>query len=157
ILWEMLTGERREATPAEELQASDATSSARVRPSGMHRDLDARHDAVVFSLLDREPARRPADAFAARRALGALPWPSSIERVAIPRAERKKVSERPSGVRLLPDGDGAEIDQWLGRRVVSVPLEPAMLGRASLFARADHPALQAVLRVDRPGHAIWLA
>jgi hypothetical protein len=60
-------------------------------------------------------------------------------------------------MRLLPDDTGAEVDQWLGRRVASLPLEAPLLARASLFARADHPALQAVLRVDRTSRAIWLA
>lgn len=160
ILWQLLTGERPEAT--REIVADDAPPSTlgargRVRPSGVHRDLDARHDAVVFALVDDDPLKRPEDAFAARKALGALRWPNTIERVRAPRAERKE-SERPSGVRLLPDVmTGAEIDQWLGRRVVSIPRDPASLARASAFARADHPAIQAVLRVDRETHSIWLA
>jgi serine/threonine-protein kinase len=160
ILWEMLTGERPEATPAnDEPPASGAVAPGRVRPSGVHRDLDARHDAVVFSLIDDDPVKRPEDAFAARRALGALRWPNTIDRIAIPRPTRANESDRPSGVRLLPDesGSGIEIDQWLGRRIVSIPLDASTLARASLFARADHPALQTVLRVDRQNHAIWLA
>ena len=169
ILWEMLTGERPEAQPAgastwrssadpdEPPPSSGMGGEGRVRPSGMHRDLDARHDAVVFALVADDPNRRPADAFAARKALGALRWPNTIERVAVARPEQKKPSERPSGMRLLPDETGSSIDQWLGRRVVSVPLDPPMLARASAFARADHPALQVVLRVDRPARAIWLA
>jgi eukaryotic-like serine/threonine-protein kinase len=172
ILWEMLTREKPEPAPPSQARAERTlpTSSVddapplsglavlgRVRPSGVHRDLDARHDALVFSLLDQDPERRPPDAFAARKALGALRWPHTIERVTVPRAERKQVTERPSGARLQPDDTGPSIDQWLGRRVVSIPLEPATLARASAFARADHPALQVVLRVDRPSRAIWLA
>ncbi|MBN9164177.1 MAG: hypothetical protein BGO98_49400 [Myxococcales bacterium 68-20] len=169
ILWEMLTGERPEAQPAgastwragagpdEPPPSSSVGGEGRVRPSGKHRDLDARHDGVVFSLVADDPSRRPADAFAARKALGALQWPDTIERVAVARPEQKMPSERPSGMRLLPDETGSSIDQWLGRRVVSVPLDPPMLARASVFARADHPALQVVLRVDRPARAIWLA
>jgi serine/threonine-protein kinase len=165
ILWEMLTGERPEAKPPATAASgehdgappSSVGAEGRVRPSGVHRDLDARHDALVFSLVSDDPARRPEDAFAARRALGALRWPNTIERVAPPRPARKMVSERPSSRRLLPDESGSEIDQWLGRRVVSVPLDPTTLARASLFARADHPALQTVLRVDRENQVIWLA
>jgi serine/threonine-protein kinase len=166
ILWEMLTGERPEARPAgaspiDEAPASSRAagpgSTARVRPSGVHRDLDARHDAVVFALIDEDPGKRFENAFEARRALGALRWPSTIERVATARATRKNVTERPSGMRLSADETGTNIDQWLGRRVVSVPLDPPTLARASLFARADHPALQAVLRVDRESRTIWLA
>ena len=149
MLWEMLTGERPEARMDE--------SHERTRPSGVHRDLDARHDAAVFALLAEDPAHRPADAFVARQMLRGLKWPATIERVSIPRPRPKMPSERPSGVRLLPDESGGEIDQWLGRKVVSVPLDAASLARASLFARADHAALQPVLRVDRLGGAIWLA
>jgi eukaryotic-like serine/threonine-protein kinase len=180
ILWEMLTGQKPEVkmaggastfgestlnSPGGGEEGAGPSSSVgaddRVRPSGVHRDLDARHDAVVFSLVDDDPLKRPEDAFAARRALGALRWPSTIERVAVPRAteRKKKESERPSGMRLLPDdsGSGSEIDSWLGRKVISIPLSPPNLARASLFARADHPVLQAVLRVDRENRAIWLS
>ncbi len=164
ILWEMLTGDRPVAsnTPATLASGEDAGPSSgvdaegRIRPSGVHRDLDARHDAAVFALVARDPARRPPDAFAARKALGALRWPSTVERAAIPRVERRAPSERPSGVRLLPDARGAT-DQWLGRRVVPVPLDEHTLARASAFARADHPALQVVLRVDRVSGTIWFA
>jgi serine/threonine-protein kinase len=166
ILWEMLTGERPEAHYDDSSRdlagppSAGRQDSSRIRPSGVHRDLGPRHDAVVFSLLADDPEKRPEDAFAARRQLGALKWPVTIERVAAPRAERKAAAERPSGKRLLPDADdphGPDVDQWLGRRVVRVPLDPSTLSRASLFARADHPALQAVLRVDRGDGAIWLA
>jgi serine/threonine-protein kinase len=187
LLWEMLTGEKPEARTAEtshdptsarggtlppgstrsasippssdldEPPPSSIGAASRIRPSGVHRDLDARHDAVVFSLIHEAPLKRPEDAFAARRALGALRWPTTIERVAIPRPQRNAVSERPSGTRLMADEKGTDVDQWLGRRVVSVPLDPQMLARASVFARAAHPALQVVLRVDREARAIWLA
>ncbi|MBX3227976.1 MAG: protein kinase [Labilithrix sp.] len=168
ILWEMLTGQKPEAelaggastfstfTGGEEAPPSSRLAG-RVRPSGIHRDLDARHDEVVFALVDDDPARRPEDAFAARRALGALRWPTTIERIAVPQRAMKRPSERPSGVRLMPDEHGTEVDQWLGRKVVSVDLDAPTLARASAFARADHAALQAVLRVDRAGGAIWLA
>ncbi len=150
ILWEMLTGERPEA--------GLGAATLRVRPSGVHRDLDARHDALVLSLLAQDPKDRPEDAFAARRALGSIQWPNTLDRVSAPRSEGRRESERPSAVRLLPADDGdIEIDQWLGRKVVCLPLDPATLARASLFARADHHALQAVLRVDRAGGNIWLA
>lgn len=166
ILWEMLTGERPEVriggastfgSDPDDATSGSTPDSLRIRPSAVHRELDARHDAVLFSLVDEDPSRRPEDAFAARRALGALWWPSTIERAAAPRTARKKPSDRPSAIRVIPDETGAEVDQWLGRRVVSVPLEPPMLARAAMFARADHPALQTVLRVDRTNQVIWLA
>lgn len=153
MLWEMLTGEKPEA--------GLGAATLRVRPSGVHRDLGARHDALVLSLLSQDPRDRPEDAFAARRALGSIKWPNTIDRVAAPRSEGRRESERPSAVRLLPADDeserGIEVDQWLGRKVVCLPLDPTTLARASVFARADHHALQAVLRVDRAGGSIWLA
>lgn len=151
ILWEMLTGEKPEA--------GLGASTLQVRPSGVHRDLSAKHDSLVLSFMSQDPKDRPDDAFAARRALGAMKWPNTIEKVAAPRAEARRESDRPSGVRLLPSTDdrGIEIDQWLGRKVVCLPLDDATLARASIFARADHHALQAVLRVDRTGGQVWLA
>jgi serine/threonine-protein kinase len=149
ILWEMLTGERPEASHA------NGPTTLGIRPSGVHRDLDARHDALVMSFLSPDPDARPEDAFRARKALGALKWPNTIERAAAPRVERTK-SDRPHAIRLVPDGE-AQLDQWLGRRVVTLPLDGSTLARASTFARADHPALQNVLRVDREGGEIWLA
>lgn len=148
LLWEMLTGERPEA------HSSGAT--LRTRPSGVHRDLDTRHDRLVLSFLAADPDARPEDAFAARRALGAVPWPHTVERVAAPRVERPK-SDHPMALRLARQQDGTATDTWLARRVVTLDLDPKMLARASAFARADHPALQAVLRVDRGEGEIWLA
>lgn len=148
LLWEMLTGERPDA------HSSGATM--RTRPSGVHRDLDTRHDTLVLQMLAAEPDNRPQDAFAARRALGALRWPHTIERVAGPRVERPK-SDHPQSLRLVEQPDGTEMDTWIDRRVVTMPLDARKLQRASVFARADHPALQAVLRVDRAAERIWLA
>ncbi|MBX3188480.1 MAG: serine/threonine protein kinase [Labilithrix sp.] len=148
LLWEMLTGERPEA--------GLGAATLRARPSGVHRDLDTHHDTLVLSFLDQDPAGRPEDAFAARRALGALAWPDTIERAAVTHVPRPK-SERPSAMRLAPELDGSAIDQWLDRRVTTLPFDAATLARASVFARADHPVLQGVLRADREGRAIWLA
>ena len=148
MLWEMLTGERPDA--------SSSGATLRTRPSGIHRDLDTRHDTLVLSFLAADAAGRPEDGFAARRALGALKWPSTIERVAVPRVERQK-SEHPTAVRLAQQDDGTAIDRWIDRRLVTLDLDARTLARASAFARADHPALQAVLRVDRAGESIWLA
>ncbi|MBS2017175.1 MAG: protein kinase [Deltaproteobacteria bacterium] len=149
LLWEMLTGERPEA-------AVGGGATLRVRPSAVHRDLDARHDSLVLSFLATDPALRPEDAFAARRALGALKWPNTIERAAAPPTQRKP-SDRPASIRLQPQLDGSNVDSWLDRKVMTLPLDATSLARASVFARADHPALQAVLRVDRASEEIWLA
>ena len=157
MLWEMLTGDKPVARAPGSDDAPPSSRLQGLRPSGVHRDLDARHDAVVFALVNDDPAQRPEDTFSARKALGALKWPATIERVAMPRKDVKRPSDRPSGVRLMPDDDGSEIDQWLGRRVVSIDLNAHTMARASAFARADHPVLQAVLRVDRASKSIWLA
>lgn len=151
ILWEMLTGERPDAN-------AQGNVTLRVRPSGVHRDLDARHDALVLGFLDQDPEKRPEDAFAARKALGALRWPNTLEAAHAPRPEKAK-SDHPAALRLVPDAlhPEVEIDQWVGRRVVTVPLDAPTLTRASTFARADHPAIQTVLRVDRETNVIWLA
>lgn len=97
MLWEMLTGQKPEP-------GADMTTS--VRPSAVHRDLDAKHDALVFALVASEAEKRPSDAFVARKAIGALRWPATIERVAGPRVERAPRSERPSEARLLVDDAG---------------------------------------------------
>ena len=112
--------------------------------------------SLVLSFLEAEPTSRPEDAFAARRALGAFKWPSTIERVAPPRVERQK-SDHPTALRLATQPDGIEVDVWTSRRVVTLDLDAPTLARASVFARADHPALQGVLRVDREHGRIWLA
>jgi eukaryotic-like serine/threonine-protein kinase len=148
LLWEMLTGERPDAR--------SSGSTMRTRPSGVHRDLDTQHDDLVLTFLAADPEGRPEDAFAARRALGSLRWPSTIELAAAPRVERPR-SEHPAAIRLSRSPDGTPTDVWLDRRVVTLELDPATLARASVFARADHPALQAVLRVDRTDRSIWLA
>ncbi len=144
MLFEMLTGERLRST-------DDVTA----RPSGAHRDLDARHDEAVLRMVAREPAARPIDAFAARRLLLALPWPDAIEPAA-PRVKPSARSDHPQAGRadLLPDGTG--FDRWIARRFEHVPLDERSLARASAFACAPHPALQTILRVDRDTSRIWL-
>jgi serine/threonine-protein kinase len=146
ILHEMLTGEK----PA----AGDAP---RTSPSGVHRDLDARHDRVVAMLLAEDPKDRPADAFAARKMLTSLTWPASVEPAA-PRPRRERLpSDRPSTARVVMRPDGSHVDTWTGHVIDIVPLTDATLARARAFALAGHPSLQTVLRVDRAHEEIWLA
>ena len=146
ILFEMLTGER-----------LGAGEEPKTRPSGVHRDLDARHDAVVMRLLAPASGDRPPDTFAARRELSALAWPKDVEHAAIrPRAARP-ASERPSAARLAGETAGqTNQDTWTGRRIERVALTPESLARAGAFARAGHDALQLVLRVDRDDGVVWL-
>ncbi len=143
ILREMLTGER-----------PSLSDEPRIRPSAAHRDLDARHDAVVLRFTDA--TTRYPDASAAMRALRALSWPSTVERVAPVARSVKAPSVHPPASRLEVGLDGRAIDRLLGRAVVEHPLTPRTLARAAAFARARDATLQTVLRVDREGESIWL-
>src|SRR5262249_37182105 len=145
MLWESLTGER-----------PSAHEAPRARPSGAHRDLRARHDETVLAMLSPDPELRPQDAYAARRALTALGWPSEVERAApMPRSVRAP-SDHPATARVSMGKLGQTTDTWLDRPVVLVPLTDGSLARASAFAKAGHPSLQTVLRVDRQEAQIWL-
>lgn len=158
ILWEMLTGERPDVHTGTSDDAptsmTQPLSGYRTRPSGAHRDLDVRHDAAVLRLLDPDPDKRPADAFAARRELTALKWPSTIERTSLKKASEFPRPEAPGSSRLEVR-DGLLVDTWTDRPVECVPLDDVTLARARVLARLDHPMLQPVLRVDREGGAIW--
>ena len=146
ILFEMLTGER--------LAVGE---DPKTRPSGVHRELDARHDDVVMSLLAPSPAARPADTFVgaacgpSRRSPGRPP--SSTQLPAL--VPERRASDRPSTARIT-DAGGKLRDAWTGRSIDRVPLTPVALARASAFACAGHRALQTVLRVDRDDESIWL-
>ena len=145
ILFEMLTAER--------LPAGD---EPRTRPSGVHRELDARHDAVVLRLVATAPSDRPPDAFAARKELGALSWPRTVEPAALPARAARSPSEHPGADRLEPLGDDTARDRFTGRVLRSLRYEPRAVARAGAFARAAHPALQTVLRADKNEGALWL-
>jgi len=121
----------------------------------------------VAHLLEEDPARRPDDAFEARRSLSALTWSSRVPERRHGAPARGRASDRPppSGhARLGPareplDGRDTETrrhDAWLGRDILVVPLDPASIDRARAFARSGHPALAAVLRVDRAADEIWI-
>jgi serine/threonine-protein kinase len=145
MLFEMLTGER--PVP---------NQPPRLRPSGVHRDLDARHDTAVLRIFADSPEARPSDAFATRRELAALRWPSTIEPAAPRPPSDHPASIRPRATRIEKRDDGLPMDRWIGRRVQLVPLTERALVRAAAFARAGHRALQSVLRVDRAAGEIWL-
>jgi serine/threonine-protein kinase len=137
-------------------------------PSARNPDLKASHDAVVARLLEEDPARRPADAFEARRALEALSWPARLPPSALQKAQPKRPTDRPPASvrsRLASPrdlGDGRDVvarryDAWLDRDVLVHPLDDASLAIARAFARAGHPALPCVLRIDREKQEIWIA
>jgi serine/threonine-protein kinase len=145
VLREMLTGRRPSMNEAQ-LAA----------PSASHADLDARHDAIVDRLTAREAGARPDDAFEARAALLALPWPTRVDPHAAGARSERRSSAWPRAARLEVDVTGVAVDTWTGRRIERMPLTDATLARARSFACAGHPALQAVLRVDRDDGTLWL-
>ncbi|WP_433930671.1 protein kinase [Sorangium cellulosum] len=158
VLAELLTGEP--PAPAVHGQLDPA-------PSDVHPDLTAAHDAAVAALLAEAPAARPADAFEARRALTALSWPERA------RPQRSRASARPRASDAPPSttarlaatlevGDGRDTegrwrDAWLDRDVLVLQLDDATLARARAFARAGHPSLPCVLRVDLAAGEVWVA
>jgi serine/threonine-protein kinase len=157
VFAELLTGE-----PAEPCRGGKIAPA----PSARNDELGAAHDALLSSMLDEDPARRPADAFEARRMIQAIRWPE-----AMPRQGRPVVapSDRPAAPgpdeRLGPPrrlGDGRDMaslryDAWLDREILAIPMDDASLERARAFARAGHPALPSVLRVDANAGLVWVA
>jgi serine/threonine-protein kinase len=133
--------------------------AARPLPSAIHSGLDARHDRLLARMTATDPQRRPADAFQARDAILCLPWPGPGPGMASPglAGEDAPGNDPPEGDRVERRPDGTLADAWTGRLIDRVPLSDETLERARLFARADHPALQPVLRVDRETGALWLA
>ena len=123
-------------------------------PSQAHRGLDERHDLLIASMTSIDPASRPADAFAARDALSSLPWPPTPDLSRSARDEGPPSWHR--GARLEVKADGACLDLWTGRLIERAPLRDETLARARAFARANHPALQTVLSVNREEGSIWL-
>lgn len=155
LLAELLTGE----APA------PVTDHLDPAPSDLHPELGPAHDAVVARLLQDDPKKRPADAFEARRLLQGLRWPERIW----PRKERP--AERPKSLRpatgerrlgaALGFGDGRDAplrqhDTWLDHDVLVLPGDAGTLARARAFARAGHPALPTVLRLDRETGEVWV-
>lgn len=158
VLLEMLTGTR--AGPVDD---QDLDGGLPEPLSTFHRELGRRHDQVVASLVARTPSRRPADAFAAERALASLAWPADLDVTArTARPPPRAASVPPPPERLEPAGKEATgdapraTDRWLERPIVCVPLTERTLAAAIVFARAAHRALQPVLRVDRAGGTLWL-
>jgi serine/threonine-protein kinase len=145
LLREMITGER--PSPGQ---------PPGVLPSRAHPELGEEHDAVIACLTAPEPADRPADAFEARALLESLRWPAVIDaRAARPRTDRSP--GRPETGRLEALADGTRLDTWTGRAVEVIAETEITLTRALAFARADHEALQLVLRVDAEQATLWLA
>jgi serine/threonine-protein kinase len=148
LLHEMLTGER-----------PGASDRLHVRPSDAHRELGPPHDALVARMTAVDPSERPADAFEARGALSALVWPETVDSQARAGGARgaRTSTGWPATARLDASADPERpVDSWTRRAVERVALSERTLARARAFARADHPALQTVLRVARDDNALWL-
>lgn len=142
ILTELLTGR------------PPAASSPNVRLAAAHPGLGPEHEAALARLCARDPRGRPADASEAIRLLRAMPWPAT----AVSRERPKAVppAAAPRVERLVSIDATRAHDAWLDRDVLLVPLDDRSLARARAFARAGHPALAAVLRVDRDAATIWI-
>jgi serine/threonine-protein kinase len=148
LLYEMLTGE----LPEGEIRLGDH-----------HPDLQPAHDALVARFIAERPEDRYRDAMVARAELEALPWSTRI----VPRARPKRVSERPPAAtsegRLGPSAHGDRggfrrlHDRWLERDVLVAVLDDEALALARVFAAADHPAIDPVLRLDSGERELWIA
>jgi len=156
VLYELLTGEA--AEPYQGMWRGPA-------PSEKNPELGPKHDAALAALLEDDPTRRPADAFEARKALSALRWPVDLpKRGAAAPARSEGLSTQNADERLAPPrrlGDGRDMasvrfDSWLEREVLVLGMDDDSLARARAFARAGHPALPTVLRVDRQARQIWV-
>lgn len=140
-----------------ELLTGQPPSSALLAPlCTMHPGLGGEHDAALAQLSAPEPAARPPDAFEAARRLRALAWPTGAAHARAPSPPRPASPPRPSDRRLVPIGAARARDLWLDRDLLLVPLDDRTLARAAAFARAGHPALASVLRVDREAATIWI-
>lgn len=144
ILAELLTGRPPSAAPLPPL-------------ASVHPGLGAEHDALLARLCAFDPAARPSDAFEAARLLRTITWPTDPR--PRPRPLEAPLTPSPYGERdhrLVQVGPSRARDIWLERDVLLVPIDARSLTRASAFARAGHPSLASVLRVDREAATIWI-
>ncbi len=117
-------------------------------------ELDEAAQAVARRLI--APAdERPADAREARDELAAVKWPLDVPP---PRSVQRSAPapEPRRSVRLEPLGGVRFRDALLGREVLVLHADAATLERVLPFARADHPALAAVLRHVPADSAVWI-
>ncbi len=165
VLLELLTGD----PPSAVTWGDSEPAQHDTLPSEHNPELGPEHDAFVRRLLEADPARRPADAFEARRELTAITWPARLPQAAEERPRAPSVRPAPrSAVRLAavvrpvtgaPGAAAAMVarDTWMERDVVVLPIDEAELARARAFARAGHAALPSVLRADLGAQEIWVA
>jgi eukaryotic-like serine/threonine-protein kinase len=156
LLYEMLTG--RSARPVVDERFDDP-------PSAFHPDLDARHDALVASLLAERSEQRPRDAFTARRMLEALPWSARVVEHERAPASRRSVRPQPgdAAARFAParnPGDGRDtgrhFDRSTSRDVLRLPLDDDTFVRARAFAAVSPRHLALVLRALPEVGELWV-
>ncbi len=110
---------------------------------------------AVARRLVAAAAERPADALEAREALAAVEWPRQVPPARpVERVARAPESQR--GERLQPLGGARFRDTLLGREVLVLHADAPTLERVLPFARADQPALAAVLRHVPADGAVWI-
>jgi serine/threonine-protein kinase len=94
-----------------------------------------------------------------------LRWPERVwqrpARAVRPVTDRPPPAEAARLAHATSVGDGRDAnlrqhDTWLDRDVLVLPGDADTLARARAFARAGHPALPTVLRVDRDAGAVWV-
>ncbi len=62
----------------------------------------------------------------------------------------------PNGGNDTHEANGTGFDHWIERTFEHTPLDERAKTRAAAFARAGHPSLQGILRVDREASLLWL-
>jgi eukaryotic-like serine/threonine-protein kinase len=116
--------------------------------SAHHQDLDPRHDAVLRTLLAKDPADRPGNADEAKKLLRSIPWsdrPPTIDRreLAAP-VQRVGPDERFSPVESA-GGEDRRHDTVLDREVVVIPYDERWHDRFVAFAAVRSPSIATVL------------
>lgn len=124
-------------------------------------------DALVTSLLQKEPADRPRTATEVLEAWTRLPWaraeqeaelaaavapppaaPGPVQRISVPAAP---ATDRWTLVDVALDGTTVATDELLRRRVVIVPCDTERARVLRAMAQADSPFLQGVWSIDEEG------
>jgi serine/threonine-protein kinase len=144
LFYEMLSGELPSATESLSVQS-------------YHPDLDASHDALLRRFLAAAPSDRFSSALEARRAVEMLSWSTRQGRrvLSAPVTTDRAVVADASQRAVPPQRGGDRHDVWLGRDVHCVAYDQGF-DTAAQFARADHPTLATVFRVDQTDNTIWV-
>ncbi|MEB2325009.1 MAG: serine/threonine-protein kinase, partial [Sorangiineae bacterium] len=121
-------------------------------------ELEDSHRALARRLIG-PPEERPDGAEAARALIAAVPWPARVPAARpapVHDARETPLAPAAQTARLVPLGGARHRDTLLGRELYVLPADPATCARARAFARADHPALAAVLAMREREHTLWI-